>query len=121
MPRASQRARRAARRRAGRPGDRAADRSPGRRSEDRDVDVVVVVLGDAAAVLHLAPAAAAAEVVDALLPDDVLQAEPGGVVDEVLGDAVAVRLGRRARHPSAGALHEVAGGAGAVVLRVAGT
>src|SRR5690606_13851477 len=89
------------------------------RLEDGDVDVVVVVGGDAAAVLHHAPAGAA-HVVDALAPDDVLDAEGARVGDGVFGGAVAQGLRGAARHHAAGRHHEVAGVVGAVVLRVAG-
>src|SRR5690606_26123479 len=87
--------------------------------EDRDVDVVVVVCGVAASVLHHAPAGAA-HVVDALAPDDVLDAQGAGVGDGVLGDLVALGLGAAGGHDAAGGHHEVAGVAGGVVLGVAG-
>jgi transposase len=81
-----------------------------RESEDRDVHVVVVVGGDAAAVGHLHPPGRRHPGVPDPLPvDDVHDPQPGGVGLRPGGDVVTAPDAGPGRHDPAGAQHEVAG------------
>src|SRR3954453_18084931 len=82
------------------PGAGGRARQLARSGVEADVDVVHVVGGGRSTVLHGLPAGAADDV-DPLLPDDVLDVEAGGVVDHVLRDGVA--------HGGVAVDHEVGG------------
>src|ERR1700748_1852899 len=80
--------------------------------EHRDMHVVVMVRGDAAAVLHRDPARRRhTDVPDSLPVDDVHDPEPGGVRLGPRRNVVALLDRGGSRHDAPGTEHEVAGSA----------